>query len=89
MRLNGWFVHIMIIVIIIFFPVGVLPDCGLFPNLSLFQAFSPIRLPSLSYLNIQGNQLENNPADDLFRFLGGFPCLQSLEVILLEISMRL
>ncbi|XP_024017140.1 tubulin--tyrosine ligase-like protein 12 [Morus notabilis] len=44
------------------------------------KAFSLLRLPSLSYLNIRGNPLEQNSIGDLFQILGGFPGLHSLEV---------
>lgn len=44
------------------------------------KAFSPLRLPSLSYLNIRGNPLEQNSIGDLFQILGGFPGMHSLEV---------
>ncbi|KAL5098334.1 hypothetical protein RYX36_002661 [Vicia faba] len=42
--------------------------------------FSPIYLPSLSYLNIRGNPLEQNSVANLLGLLRGFPCLRSLEV---------
>ncbi|KAL2327273.1 hypothetical protein Fmac_020700 [Flemingia macrophylla] len=44
------------------------------------KAFSPISLPSLSYLNIRGNSLKQNSAADLLDMLRMFPCLRSLEV---------
>ncbi|GLT68020.1 hypothetical protein SLA2020_402840 [Shorea laevis] len=44
------------------------------------KAFSPVELPSLSYLNLRGNPLEQNSVGDLLEVLKGFPCLQSLEV---------
>ncbi|KAK7411851.1 hypothetical protein VNO78_03294 [Psophocarpus tetragonolobus] len=44
------------------------------------KAFSPICLPSLSYLNIRGNPLEQNSVCDLLDLLRRFPCLRSLEV---------
>ncbi|PON41304.1 Tubulin--tyrosine ligase-like protein [Parasponia andersonii] len=44
------------------------------------KAFSPLRLPSLSYLNLRGNPLEQKTVGDLLRVLSGFPSLQSLEV---------
>ncbi|TKY72867.1 Tubulin--tyrosine ligase protein 12 [Spatholobus suberectus] len=44
------------------------------------KAFSPICLPSLSYLNIRGNPLEQNSVGDLLDLLRRFPCLHSLEV---------
>lgn len=44
------------------------------------QDFSPISLPSLSYLNIRGNPLEQNSVGDLLDLLRRFPCLCSLEV---------
>ncbi|KAF3965043.1 hypothetical protein CMV_010736 [Castanea mollissima] len=46
----------------------------------LESAFSPVELPSLSYLNIQGNPLEQNSVAVLLEVLKEFPCLQSLEV---------
>ncbi|XP_027339561.1 tubulin--tyrosine ligase-like protein 12 [Abrus precatorius] len=49
------------------------------PNL-INEAFSPICLPSLSYLNIRGNPLEQNSVGDLLDLLRRFPCLRSLEV---------
>lgn len=49
----------------------------------IFQAFSPICLPSLSYLNIRENPLEQNSAADLLDLLRRFPCLRSLEVVLI------
>jgi hypothetical protein len=51
-----------------------------------FQAFSPVELPSLSYLNLRGNPLEQNSVGDLLEVLKGFPCLQSLEVVLSDIA---
>ncbi|KAK7328821.1 hypothetical protein VNO77_22945 [Canavalia gladiata] len=44
------------------------------------KAFSPICLPSLSYLNIRGNPLEQNSVSDLLDLLRRFHCLCSLEV---------
>ncbi|BAT80043.1 hypothetical protein LR48_Vigan04g014200 [Vigna angularis] len=44
------------------------------------KAFTPICLPSLTYLNIQGNPLEQNSVGDLLDLLQRFPCLRSLEV---------
>ncbi|KAF3946588.1 hypothetical protein CMV_027162 [Castanea mollissima] len=44
------------------------------------KAFSPVELPSLSYLNIRGNPLEQNSVAVLLEVLKEFPCLQSLEV---------
>ncbi|KAL4613775.1 hypothetical protein ACB092_07G004600 [Castanea dentata] len=44
------------------------------------KAFSPDELPSLSYLNIRGNPLEQNSVAVLLEVLKEFPCLQSLEV---------
>ncbi|CAJ1975752.1 unnamed protein product [Sphenostylis stenocarpa] len=44
------------------------------------KAFSPICLPSLTDLKIQGNPLEQNSAEDLLALLRRFPCLRSLEV---------
>lgn len=44
------------------------------------KAFSPVQLPSLSYLNLRGNPLKQNSVGDLLEVLKGFPRLQSLEV---------
>ncbi|KAM6583596.1 hypothetical protein CsatB_010598 [Cannabis sativa] len=44
----------------------------------IIKAFSPLRFPSLTYLNLRGNPLELK--SDLLRVLNGFPYLQSLEV---------
>ncbi|KGN66300.1 tubulin--tyrosine ligase-like protein 12 [Cucumis sativus] len=44
------------------------------------KAFSPVELPSLSYLNLRGNPLEQNSVGDLLKILKEFPCLSSLEV---------
>ncbi|XP_028787028.1 tubulin--tyrosine ligase-like protein 12 isoform X2 [Neltuma alba] len=44
------------------------------------KAFAPHRLPSLSYLNLRRNPLEQNSVNDLLELLRGFPCLHSLEV---------
>ncbi|XP_061352507.1 uncharacterized protein LOC133297391 [Gastrolobium bilobum] len=44
------------------------------------KAFSPVCLPSLSYLNIRGNPLGQNSVGDLLDLLRRFPCLCSLEV---------
>ncbi|KAJ4953775.1 hypothetical protein NE237_030607 [Protea cynaroides] len=44
------------------------------------KAFSATELPSLSYLNLRGNPLEQNSADDLLKLLKGFSCLRELEV---------
>ncbi|URE47904.1 tubulin--tyrosine ligase-like protein [Musa troglodytarum] len=43
------------------------------------KAFSPIMLPSLSHLNIRGNQLDQISVDDLLQLLKSFT-LQTLEV---------
>lgn len=48
------------------------------------QAFSPVSMPSLSHLNLQGNPLDQISAGDLFRILSAFTCLQDLEVPLLN-----
>ncbi|KEH37583.1 putative tubulin-tyrosine ligase/Tubulin polyglutamylase, leucine-rich repeat domain, L [Medicago truncatula] len=42
--------------------------------------FSPVCLPSLSYLNIRGNPLEQSSVTDLLDLLRRFSCLCSLEV---------
>ncbi|KAF3439686.1 hypothetical protein FNV43_RR17964 [Rhamnella rubrinervis] len=44
------------------------------------KAFSPLRLPSLTSLNLRGNPLEQNSFVDLRKVLREFPCLTSLEV---------
>ncbi|XP_054822693.1 uncharacterized protein LOC129320996 [Prosopis cineraria] len=44
------------------------------------KAFSPHHLPSLSYLNLRGNPLEQNSVNDFLELLRGFTCLHSLEV---------
>ncbi|ESW10652.1 hypothetical protein PHAVU_009G227300 [Phaseolus vulgaris] len=44
------------------------------------KAFTPICLPSLTYLNIQGNPLDQNSVSDLLDLLRRFTCLRSLEV---------
>lgn len=44
------------------------------------KAFSPIEMPHLSYLNIQGNPLEENSTNELLEILRRFPSLNSLEV---------
>lgn len=44
------------------------------------KAFSPVEFPSLSYLNLRGNPLEQNSVADLLQVLKEFPCLRSLEV---------
>ncbi|URE47901.1 tubulin--tyrosine ligase-like protein [Musa troglodytarum] len=50
-----------------------------FSNMSRSSAFSPIMLPSLSHLNIRGNQLDQISVDDLLQLLKSFT-LQTLEV---------
>ncbi|XP_047322133.1 tubulin--tyrosine ligase-like protein 12 [Impatiens glandulifera] len=42
-------------------------------------AFLPAELPSLSYLNIRGNPLQENK-EELLEMLKSFPCLSALEV---------
>ncbi|XP_042492852.1 tubulin--tyrosine ligase-like protein 12 isoform X1 [Macadamia integrifolia] len=44
------------------------------------KAFSATEMPTLSYLNLRGNPLEQNSAEDLLKLLKGFSCLQQLEV---------
>ncbi|CBI27809.3 uncharacterized protein LOC100266448 isoform X2 [Vitis vinifera] len=44
------------------------------------KAFSPVEMPSLSYLNLRGNPLEQNSVSDLLKILKGFACLNALEV---------
>lgn len=45
-----------------------------------YQAFYPINMPSLSYLNLRGNPLDRDSVEDLLKVLRGFTCLQALEV---------
>ncbi|OIT03544.1 PREDICTED: tubulin--tyrosine ligase-like protein 12 isoform X1 [Nicotiana attenuata] len=44
------------------------------------KAFNPDDIPSLSYLNLRGNPLDQNSLSDLLQLLKGFSCLDSLEV---------
>ncbi|KAK2645229.1 hypothetical protein Ddye_020424 [Dipteronia dyeriana] len=44
------------------------------------KAFSPVKLPTLSHLNIRGNPLKQNSVNELLEVLKAFPCLHSLEV---------
>ncbi|XP_050377119.1 uncharacterized protein LOC126794441 [Argentina anserina] len=44
------------------------------------KAFTPFQLPSLSYLNLRGNPLEETTRADFLYVLRSFPSLQSLEV---------
>ncbi|XP_065850483.1 uncharacterized protein [Euphorbia lathyris] len=44
------------------------------------KAFSPVKMPALSHLNIRGNPLEQNSINELLEVLKGFPHLQALEV---------
>ncbi|XP_059283863.1 uncharacterized protein LOC132037376 isoform X1 [Lycium ferocissimum] len=44
------------------------------------KAFNPDEIPSLSYLNLRGNPLDQNSLSDLLQLLKGFSCLDSLEV---------
>nr|GLL20714.1 tubulin--tyrosine ligase-like protein 12 [Ipomoea trifida] len=44
------------------------------------KAFSPTEMPSLSNLNIRGNPLDQNSANDLLELLNQFSCLCALEV---------
>ncbi|OVA10335.1 Tubulin-tyrosine ligase/Tubulin polyglutamylase [Macleaya cordata] len=46
----------------------------------LNETFSPTELPSLSYLNLRGNPLDQNSVTDLLKLLKEFTCLRSLEV---------
>lgn len=49
-------------------------------NNLISQAFSPVQLPSLSCLNLRGNPMEQNSAEEVLKHLQGFTCLRSLEV---------
>ncbi|XP_058080681.1 uncharacterized protein LOC131228849 [Magnolia sinica] len=49
-------------------------------RLSTNKAFSPAEMPSLSYLNLRGNPLDQDSFGDLLKLLQGFTCLQALEV---------
>lgn len=51
---------------------------------AFFQAFSPIEMPILSYLNLRGNPLNENSVDELLKHLRGFTNLTALEVTLLN-----
>lgn len=51
--------------------------------LPFLQAFSPAMMPSLSYLNLRGNSLQENSASELLEVLKQFPSLNALEVIIL------
>nr|GMD66561.1 tubulin--tyrosine ligase-like protein 12 [Ipomoea batatas] len=42
------------------------------------KAFSPTEMPSLSHLNIHGNPLDQNSANDLLELLNQFSCLSAL-----------
>ncbi|KAJ8568776.1 hypothetical protein K7X08_030998 [Anisodus acutangulus] len=44
------------------------------------KAFNPDDIPSLSYLNLRGNPLDQNSLCDLLQLLRRFSCLDSLEV---------
>lgn len=44
------------------------------------KAFSPNEMPSLSYLNLRENPLDQNSASELFKVLNGFACLRAIEV---------
>ncbi|KAM7513056.1 hypothetical protein LguiB_011931 [Lonicera macranthoides] len=44
------------------------------------KAFSPAEIPSLSYLNLRGNPLDENAVSDLLVHLKAFTCLYALEV---------
>ncbi|MQL78050.1 hypothetical protein Taro_010469 [Colocasia esculenta] len=44
------------------------------------KAFSPAVMPSLSHLNLRGNNLDKSSADDLLSLLGRFTSLKHLEV---------
>lgn len=58
--------------------------CNIFLMSLFFQAFSPIMLPSLSHLNIRGNQLDQISVNDLLQLLKSFT-LQTLEVISIKL----
>lgn len=44
------------------------------------KAFSPAKIPHLSYLNLRGNPMDENSAHELLEILKKFPSLNSLEV---------
>ncbi|KAF8401096.1 hypothetical protein HHK36_014399 [Tetracentron sinense] len=44
------------------------------------KAFSPVKMPSLQYLNLRGNPLEQSSIGDLLKLLKGFTSLLALEV---------
>ncbi|KAG9151062.1 hypothetical protein Leryth_002641 [Lithospermum erythrorhizon] len=44
------------------------------------KAFTPVELPTLSYLNLRGNPIDENSFDELVNLLKGFNSLESLEV---------
>ncbi|CAO2842027.1 unnamed protein product [Amaranthus hypochondriacus] len=44
------------------------------------EAFSPVKLPNLSHLNLRGNPMDENAAHELLQILKGFHSLNSLEV---------
>ncbi|KAF5202480.1 Tubulin--tyrosine ligase-like protein [Thalictrum thalictroides] len=48
-------------------------------NLSI-QTISPIKMGSLSYLNLRGNPFDQNSVEELLKLLKEFSCLQALEV---------
>ncbi|OAY66706.1 Tubulin--tyrosine ligase-like protein 12 [Ananas comosus] len=47
---------------------------------NLHKVFSPAKMPALSHLNLRGNPLDEIPVGELLKLLGGFSCLQELEV---------
>ncbi|KAF6162425.1 hypothetical protein GIB67_017313 [Kingdonia uniflora] len=46
----------------------------------LNKTFSPVEMPSLSYLNLRRNPLNQNFVDELLNVIKGFSCLSALEV---------
>ncbi|KAF9615015.1 hypothetical protein IFM89_021586 [Coptis chinensis] len=46
----------------------------------LHQDFSPLKMPSLSHLNLRGNSLDQNYIEELLKLLKTFSYLQALEV---------
>lgn len=53
------------------------------------QVFSPVEMPSLSYLNLRGNPLEQNSVSELLQILKGFSCMNGLEVSFLTHTLSL
>lgn len=53
----------------------------------LFQGFSPDGMPSLNYLNLRGNSLDDHSISDLRKLLKAFTNLHELEVSLIKKSL--